>query len=187
MESIHKDSGKIKGVEVLYFEEAELEKLKSNSTSFAAIGPLSVLYFKDYHRFVLQLNDWKYPLLRRLSIIASDTINPNSRSYVLPAPNGFSFVLRLDKTANPEAVNNFETILSKNSRFSLDGEETPKHVEMSPDDKLKRKPSKETGPKEIVSEIMKSLLEKVRVSSQTFQTKTKNLTSLKKKDLVEGH
>lgn len=185
MESIHKETGKVKGVEVLFFESAELEKVKSNSTSFAAVGSLSVLYFKDYHRFVLQLNDWKYPLLRRLVTIASDNLSPHNRSYVLPAPNGFSFILRINDPKTDEGIHNFETILHKNSRFSVEGEGTPKHVEMSPDDKVNRHPLKKTGSIEIITGIVKGLIDKVKITSKTHQTKTKNLSSTKNKVILK--
>ena len=185
MEPIHKDAGKVKAVEVLFFEEAELEKVKSNSTSFAGVGSLSVLYFKEYHRFVLQLNDWKYPLLRRLTIVASDNISPNNRSYVLPASNGFSYILRINNPSNKEAIHNFETILHKNSRFYVEGQEPPKHADISPDDKVKRRQLKDTGPKEVISEIVKGLIDKAKVTAKTHQIKTKNLLSTKEKVVLK--
>jgi len=182
MEPITKDSSKIKGVEVLFFEEAEVEKIKGSTTSFATVGPLSVLYFKDFHRFVLQINDWRYPIMRRLSIVGIDKHSTESRSYILPAPNGFSFNLNITKIASAEALKNFETILSNNSRFYYNGEQGPsKALETSPDDKLARHELKETGPKEVISEIVKGLIDKVKVTTKTMKTHTKNINSTKKR------
>jgi len=182
MEPITKSSTKIQGTEVLFFEDAEVEKIKGSHTAFATVGPLSVLYFKDLHRFVLQINDWRYPIMRRLAIVGVDKNQPDSRSYILPAPNGFSFNLNISKVSCPDAIKNFETILSNNSRFYFNGEPGPERkLDLSPTDKLVRQPSKETGPKEVISEIVKGLLEKVRVSTKTMKTHTKNINSTKQR------
>ena len=182
MEPITKTSSKIQGTEVLFFEDAEVEKIKGTHTSYATVGPLSVLYFKDLHRFVLQINDWRYPIMRRLAIVGLDKNHPDSRSYILPAPNGFSFNLNINKVAHPEALKNFETILSNNSRFYFNGEPGPeRQLDLSPTDKLMRHPSKDTGPKEVISEIVKGLIEKVKISTKTMRSHTKNLTSTKKR------
>jgi len=182
MEPITKDSSKVKGMEVLFFEEAQIEKIKGNSTSFAATGSLSVLYFSDYHRFVLQLNDWRYPLLRRLPVTALDKGELYSRTYLLPAPNGFTYVLKIEKFPNIQALSNFETVLVNNSQFSYHGEQLhPKKEEHSPDDKLTRHLNKNTGFKEIFSHKIKAGVEKIKVATETFKHGTKNLTSKKKK------
>jgi len=163
MEPVIFASGRVSAVEVLYFPEAELVKTKGDSTSFGAIGPLSVLYFSDYKRFALQLNDWRYPLMRRLSISGSNG------TYTLPALNGFVFNLKINN-GSTEALSNFDTILSN-----------LKEVEKSPDDKLVRHQLKNTGPKEVVSETIKQMVENVKVKAATFKTGTKNLTSTKKR------
>jgi hypothetical protein len=187
MEPILKDSEKIKGFEVLFFEEVELEKIKGNSTSFASMGTLSVLYFKEYSRFVLLLNDWKYPLLRRVPIISSSRTDNGSRTYILPSSNGFSFHLRLNKISSLPALSNFESILNHNSSFSFKGEETNlfKKIETSPDDKLVRHLHKETGPKETITEMVKSGIEKIKSMTKTLTGKTKGLKSTKKRILLK--
>jgi hypothetical protein len=183
MEPIVKDSGKMKGCEVLFFEDVELEKIKGNSTSFASMGTLSVLYFKEYSRFVLLLNDWKYPLLRRVPIISSSRTDNGTRTYILPSSNGFSFQLRLHKITSQPALSNFETILNHNSSFSFKGEESNpfKKIETSPDDKLVRHLQKESGPKEMITEMVKSGIEKIKVITQSFKSKPKGLKSTKKR------
>ena len=170
MEPIIKDSNRVKGVEVLFFEEAEVQKIKNNATSFAAIGSLSVLYFKDYDRFVLQLNDWRYPLLRRLSISRG-----NDNSYLLPGLHGFSFRLRISKFPSQDALKNFETILLNNSRMG------GKALEASPDDKLVRQKPKETSMMDKVSETAKNIMDTIKAKTETFKTGTKHITSTKKR------
>jgi len=175
MEHVIYGSGRVSGVEVLFFEEAELQKTKDGQTSFGAIGPLSVLYFSEYKRFVLQLNDWKYPLIRRLATSGKDG------SYILPGLNGFTYMLRISNGGS-EALANFDTILSNNSSFSLEKGGAPiRQVEKSPEDKLTRHPLKNTGTKEVVSETIKSLVDNVKNKMATLKTGTKNLTSTKKR------
>jgi hypothetical protein len=183
MEPILKDSSKVKGMEVLFFEDAQVEKIKGNHSSFAATGSLSVLYFSDYNRFVLQLNDWRYPLLRRLPITALDKGELYSRTYLLPTLHGFTFVLRIERFPNIQALSNFETILVHNSQFSYHGEQSlhSNRNEHSPDDKLTRHLNKNTGFKEIFSHKLKAGVEKIKVATETFKMGTKNLTSKKKK------
>lgn len=178
-----KESNNTKGIEVLHFEDAEIEKIRSNSTSFAASGPLSVLYFKDYDRFVLQINDWKYPLLRRVRIITnSNPDNMISRSYFMPALKGFTYHLKINNIPNLPSILNFETIVNENSDFSIQGIENPmRRVETSPDDKLERKTHKDTGIKEIITEKVKSLVHTVNVKFASMKDGTKNLTSTKKR------
>jgi len=174
MEPIFKESGKIKGVEVLFFDEAEVQKTKGNATSFAAIGPLSVLYFKDYDRFVIQLNDWRYPLLRRLNITTGA-----DRLFVLPGLNGFSFRLRIGGLPSQDAFKNFETILMNNSRLGN------KKLETSPDDKLVRHKLKDTSMMDKVSATAKNIMESIKIKTETFKTGTKHLTSTKKRTYLK--
>jgi len=166
-------SNTVKGVEVLFFEEAEVQKTKNNATSFAAMGPLSVLYFKDYDRFVLQLNDWRYPLLRRLSV----TRGPDN-TYMLPGLHGFTFRLRISKFMSQDSLKNFETILLNNSRL---GAGQGKVLESSPDDKLTRSKPKDTSFMTKVSETAKNIMESIKTKTETFKTGTKHLTSTKKR------
>jgi len=184
MEPILKDighSGTVKGVEVLFFEEAEIRKMKGGSTSFAAIGPLSVLYFKEYNRFVLKLNDWRYPLMRRLPVVATGKGDINSRVYTLPSLNGFSFELRINNPS-PQGISNFETILGDNSGFSFKGEATMKKLEASPDDKLVRNyPDEDTGIKEVISQALSQAAQSVKNVTKSLKPGTTNLTSTKKK------
>jgi len=170
MEPIIKDSDRVKGLEVLFFEEAEVEKMKNNMTSFAAIGSLSVLYFKDYDRFVLQLNDWRYPLLRRLSISRGA-----DNSFLLPGLHGFSFRLRINKFASQDALKNFETILLNNSRMG------GKMLETSPDDKLMRSRPKDTSIMDKVTATAKNIMETIKTKTETLKTGTKGITSTKKR------
>jgi len=177
MESITKLNNSAMGMEVLYFEDAEVQKIKGGSPSFASTGPLSLLYFPSYNRFVLQLNDWRYPILRRLPIISSD-----KTSFLLPAPNGFSFLLRINNALNSQGLSNLETILKNRSNFSFQGEDVSmRKLETSPDDKLTRNIKKETGPMEIISETIKSGVQTIKNKVGTWKTGTKNLTSTKKR------
>lgn len=180
MESFQKGSGKSQGIEVLYFEDAEISKNKGNDTSFAGFGGLSVLYFKDLNRFVLQLNDWRYPLLRKLNISSSSVKDdPSSRNYVLPAPNGFSYDLKINKVANSQAFENLNTIFDNNSRFSIFGKEIAyRKLEASPE--LSRR-SLNTNPKEIITETVKHVINKVQNTIATLKSGTANLNSRKKK------
>jgi hypothetical protein len=175
MEAIHKDTGMVKGIEILHFPEAEIMKMKGDSASFAAMGPLSVLHFKDYNRFVLQLNDWKYPLLHRLPIKTLD-MNDNMRSYMLPALNGFNFKLSINNISGMDAIANFEEILKTNSGFG-----GMKH-EKSPDDKLKRAEAKNKsmGFMEAVSQTIKNAMESVKTKGKTMKDGTKNINSTKR-------
>ena len=182
MESIMKESGSVKGTEVLFFQNATVEKIKGTTTSFASAGSLSVLYFSDYHRFVLQINDWKFPLLRRLPIVASKGDLSSSRSYLMPALNGFFFRLRIDDISNLQPIDNLETIFSNSSNFSIKGQDTPfKKLEASPDDKLVRSAHKDTSIKDIISEKIKHATDKVKITTKTLTTGTKYLTSTKKR------
>jgi len=141
MEHFHKEPNTYRGTEVLYFENAELTKSKGDKNSFSTFGPLSVIYFKDFKRFVLQLNDWRYPLFRRVPITKEG--NNHSPSYILPGLGEASYKLSLSGLSNSEGLANFETILNHNANFSASGEEnTLRRLEASPEDKLYR----HTGP-----------------------------------------
>jgi len=166
MEAIINAPGTIKGIEVLFFEEAEVTKMRSGQPSFATYGPMSVLYFPQYNRFVLQINDWRYPLLRRLSVNSA-----GNGSYTLPGPNGSSFDLKI--TQPGQALGNLDALL-----------EGTRKLEASPEDKLVRLAAKkhaETGPKEVITETIKQAVHKVQNKVATFKTGTKNLTSTKKR------
>jgi len=182
MEPILKTHDKIKGTEILFFEDAEIEKTKGGNSSFASSGPLSVLYFKDYSRFMLHLNDWKYPLMRRLPV-SSQGGDGNSRIFEFPALNGFTYRLKINNVANNAGLSNLESILDNNSSFSIKGATgIPRKLEASPDDKLFRhQKEKESGPTEVIKEVIKQGLEKVKIASETLKSGTKKLTSRKKK------
>jgi len=186
MEPFHKEHDKVKGIEVLFFPEAELEKSKNNQKSFASSGPLSVLYFRDYNRFVLHLNDWRYPLMRRLPC-SSEKTQGNSRSYEFPALNGFSYKLNIKSSGN-SALSNFDNILSNFSNYSVKGTDLlPRKLEASPDDKLFRhQKEKESAPGEKIIGVLKSGIEKVMHATESFKPSSKKLVSRKKKqDLKE--
>jgi len=115
---------------------------------------------------VLQINDWRYPLLKRLSITSSGT-----GSYTLPGPNGSSFDLKI--TSPGQALSNLDALL-----------EGTRKLETSPEDKLIRAPMKrhaETGPKEVISETIKQAVHKVQNKVASMKTGTKHLTSTKKR------
>jgi len=182
MEPIFKAHDRIKGLEILFFEDAQIEKVKGGSTSFSSFGNLSLLYFKDYARFMLQLNDWKYPLMRRLPVFSLGG-EGNSRIYEFPALNGFTYRLKINNVHNNAALSNLESILATNSNFSTKGiTGIPRKLEASPDDKLTRHyKQKETGPTEVIKGVLKQGIEKVKIASGTLKHGTKNLTSRKHK------
>lgn len=183
MESFLKQSGKIRGIEVLYFADAEIEKIQGNKPSFASFGPLSVLYFKDYNRFILQLNDWRYPLSRRLNISSSSSKDDSgSRTYNLPALSGSHYNLKINNVSNGQSFENFESILDNSSRFSVFGKEIPyRKIEESPDDKFVSRGRKLSDAKEMITETVKQVIQKVQRKASAFKSGTKNLTSTKKK------
>lgn len=167
MEPICNLPGTIKGTEVLYFPDAEITKSKGSQNSFASFGGLSVLYFKEFNRFILQLNDWRYPLLRRLS-----TQSSGNGSYVLPAPNGFSYNLRINN-AGGQSLKSLDNLL-----------EGTRKLEASPEDKLIRQPiqkQSDTGIKEVIGQTIKQTVQKVQNKAATLTTGTKYLTSTKKR------
>lgn len=182
MEPISNIAGTVKGLEILYFEQAELQKIKGSTPSFAASGSLHVLYFKDYNRFALQLNDWIYPLLRRLSISSTTgKDDASSRTYILPAMNGFSFSLHISAPSNIQALSNLDTIFEHNCRFISKGKETLRKVEASPDDKVVRHHKSDTGLKEVISGTFKHVMTKVENKTASLKTGTKYLTSTKRR------
>jgi len=184
MEPILNTADKTKAIEVLFFEDAEVQKMKNNLSSFAAFGALSILYLPNYDRFVLHLNDWNYPLLRRLPIFMnSDKTNTAARTYLFPAKNGY-FQLTINKIPNLQLLTNFETILTNNANlgFKLEDFSIRRTLEASPDDKVIRHITKEreTGPKEIITGMMKQAKEAIKAKYETLTMGSKNLTSRKK-------
>lgn len=178
MEAFLKGSEKVKGTEILYFENAELEKVKGGQSSFSTSGPLSLLYFKDYNRFVFHLNDWNYPLLRRLPIIGLDNLDANSRSYSFPGTNGFAYNLTINKQGGSFAFQNLDSILESNSRLSWrDNDSVFRKHEASPDDKLVRHLQKDTGITDVISGTIKHGVQNIK---NKLKPSTKNLTSRKK-------
>jgi len=179
MEAIKPESGMAKGTEILYFQDAEVRKYKNDQTSFASSGPLKVLFFKDYMRFVLEVNDWRYPLLRRLPVTSQ-----GQGTYVFPALNGFSYELKIGNVGNNAGVQNFETILSHTSNYGGKGQEpTTMKREASPEDKLVRRVKKATeehGPLTTISETLKSAGQSVKNKVASLQTGSKNLMSRRK-------
>jgi len=176
-----KETGTVKGLEILYFEEAEVQKTKGNAVSFAASGPLSVLYFKDYDRFVLQLNDWKYPLLHRLPITTT-----SERCYTLPALNGFEFKLKINSMMSKDALKNLETILMNNSRFAMKQQVgMMTKAEKSPDDKLMRHKGKDTSMMDKVTETAKNIMENIKAKTETMKMGTKHIDSTKKRTYLK--
>lgn len=179
MESFIKLNNTVKATEILFFERAEIDAIKGSATSFASAGSLSLLYFSDYSRYVLQLNDWRYPLLRRLPILAEKD-EMGGQMYLLPGLNGFFYRLRIESASN-ETIKNFETILSNTSNFSIKGQEsTFRKTETSPDDKLVRSAKKESSFMNTASETMKQVTEKAKIAVKTIKTGTKGIDSRKK-------
>jgi len=166
MDPFNFDSGKLKGVEVLYFEDVEVQKVKGNSTSFASMGPLSVLYFKNFDRFVLKLNGWTYPLMRRIPVTSEGKI------FSFPASNGFTYRL-IFNNPSAESFSNFETILSNNARIG------DRKLSASPNDRIVRKTS---GHKEgaNVAGLIRSGVEKIKEAAKGL-TSTKKATVAKKR------
>lgn len=182
MELINPIPDSIKATEILYFDQAEVQKVKGNCAAFASAGTLHILYAKDYSRFVLQLNNWVYPLLRRLTISSvTGKDDATSRTYILPALNGYSFTLRITAPNSIQALSNLDTLLQNSCRFSSKGQEILRKVEASPDDKLVRQPKKNTGAKEVISETFKHVIKKVENKAATLKTGTKYLSSTKKR------
>jgi len=127
------DQEKVKGIEILSFDEVELTRTEAATTSFVDVGTLTVFFFQEYNRFVLYLNGWGYALLKRLPVYASNKGDIKSRYYSFPVFNGF-YNLKFNNST-PEALQNFETILSFNSKFIFKGEDKPAlELDLSADD-----------------------------------------------------
>ena len=108
----------VKALEVLHFDQVELEKNKEDgSTSFASLGTLNILYFDYYERFILQVNDWKYALLPRIPTTAVGEETDDSQIYNIPAYDG-TYTLKINSLRNRAALQNLDTILAKSSRFA---------------------------------------------------------------------
>lgn len=116
------NSNKIHGYEVLSFEGVELTQTRGDHSTFIDIGTLFVIYFQESVRFILNLNDWSYCLLRRLPVISSSRYDLKQRTYTLTAEDGF-YVLKITKIPHPEALQNLETVLENCTSFSYQGEE----------------------------------------------------------------
>lgn len=180
MEPVQKLSGKVKGLEVLHFEDAEIQKIKNGLPSYAATGQLSVLYFKDFDRFFLRLNDWTYPLMRRMPLLGLDKSSVHCRRYSLPGPNGSVFNLAIDSCGSDQGFENLDAILQDCSKFSWKGQPHTGKLDQSPDDKLTRHLKKETGFKEMISESFKHSLQSIKNKIGTIKQGTKNMNSRKK-------
>jgi len=145
------------------------------------MGNLSLLYFKDYSRFVLHLNDWRYPLMRRLPV-TFDSTQGNFRIFEFPALNGFTYRLKIIG-GETSALTNFQTVLESYSNFS--NKASPgilRKLEVSPDDKLVRhQKEKEGGPTDMIKEVIKQSFTKLKQTTGSFKSGKKNLTSRKKK------
>lgn len=110
------DPDRTMALEILRFEQVELqEKIKDNS-SIVGSGTLFVLFLKDCSRFLLCLNDWKYLLMKRLPVMTFYKKEVNTLCYSFPTLNGL-YILRFSHIAHKEAVKNFDTILTHNSDF----------------------------------------------------------------------
>jgi len=171
MEAFHKLPNSIKGVEVLHFPEAEILKMKGDHNSFGAVGPLDVLYFKDYHRFVLQLNDWKYPLLNRLTIKPLESSGMD-RTYSLPSSSGH-FQLKINNIPSEDVLKNFESIILKKA-------------EKSPDDKLSRYVEKTVTLKEQISETIKHAVDMVKGKAAALKEGGKQLMGTKQRQNLKS-
>jgi len=103
--------------------------------------------------------------------------------YEFPALNGFSYRLKFNNALNNAALTNFENILSMNSNFMMKGKAgLPRKLEPSPDDKLMRHhKEKETGPTEVIKEVIKQGIEKVKHVKGSLKSAPKKLTSTKKR------
>jgi len=115
-------STKIQGFEVLSFEGVELTCTKGDENFFVDLGNLLVLYFQENIRFILNLNEWSYCLLKRLSVTSSSRTNMRQRIYTLPSEDGY-YILKISNIPHPEAIQNFETILDHCTTFSYQEEQ----------------------------------------------------------------
>jgi len=126
-EPLKTDFGKIKGVEILYFRNAQLERNVGGSSGFASMGPLQVVYFPQYDRFVLSLNSWKYPLLKRIPVVGSSASHGLPVTYTLPTINGY-FSLIITRVEHMESLANLEAIFADQANFTVtDSDEVSSH------------------------------------------------------------
>ena len=175
MEPIFQQPGSSQCLEIFFFPDSEIQKLKGGQISFAVTGPLSVLYSKDYNRFFLRLDDWFYPLMRRLPVIGMNKNDgSSSRVYCFPGHNGFWYNLRVNWYGSSQGLQNFESILQEYTKFSWKGEAHHGRVEQSPDDKLVRRSEKEV--QQVSGKDIPCHPKKIEMEGET---ETKNLTSRK--------
>jgi len=143
------DFERVIGLEVLSFDSVELTKNKVGKNTFMEVGTLRVVYFQEFDRFLLDLGDWEYALLKRIPVTCSSRTDKESRTYTFPTYSGY-YVLKISKIIHPEALQNFETILSNASKFSYLEEDVPiRQNELSPDVGLmeRSEEDKNTAPK----------------------------------------
>jgi len=113
MQQIQHEPENIKGIEVLNFDQVELEKIRLDGTqSFHTTGTLNVVYFDYYGHFILQLNNWRYALLSRLPVASNQPL-----IYTMPAYDG-TYILKLNNNASPAALQNFEEVLRHTTGLS---------------------------------------------------------------------
>lgn len=124
MQPIRHEPEYLKGLEILTFDLVELEKIRGGGAhTFATLGKLSVFYFDYFERFILQLNNWKYCLLPKL--LTAEITNQSgleTRNFIMPAYDGI-YTLKLGQNFNPNALQNFETILSNTTKFRSENHE----------------------------------------------------------------
>jgi len=124
---------RLMGIEVLSFDHVELTKTITGKNSFMGVDTLRIVYFPEYDRFLLYLKDWEYALLKRLPVTSSSRTDMKSRIFTFPTYGGF-YTAKFTKIPYPEALQNFETILSHTTRFSYANEDLPVlQNELSPD------------------------------------------------------
>ena len=124
---------RLMGIEVLSFDHVEVTKTITGKNSFLGVDTLRVVYFPEYDRFLLYLKEWEYALLKRLPVTSSSRTDMKSRIFTFPTYGGH-YNVKFTKFPYPEALQNFETILSHASRFSYADEDLPVlQNELSPD------------------------------------------------------
>jgi len=107
----------VKGIEIISFSNAALEKIREDSSrSMAVFGDLHVIYFNSHDLFLLQLNNWKYALLPALSTSCLREFGTGCYIYTLPTSDG-TYLIRLQRTTNNIAIKNLETILDNTTNF----------------------------------------------------------------------
>lgn len=133
MENIPNEIDKTKGFELISFDHVELTKNKLGSQRFIDVGTLGIVFLPEYNRVFLHLNKWEYCLLKRLPVVCSSRTDMKTRYYTFATYTGF-YTAKITKIPHPEALQNFETVLSYFSRFSYYGEELPvRDNDRSPD------------------------------------------------------